>query len=809
MSYLGNIDPKTLFAENVRDDLVPDGTTTLFNLTQEVPGGYESNIFVFRKEHQFIRLLSDVATLTLDDTTQTIECSDENDSVILTRIQVGDFIKISGAVDAGNNKITQVTAVSYADPVTTITVSDALVDETGGTITIDISQDKTWEVLEPETDYIITGTGSNYNKQIQLSEAPDEEDYVYVVHKGNATYNFVPSAKSVGPDQLQENLRDFSIDRFSGDGATTIFELHTEPINSKAIMVTVDGVLLDGDDNMDSSGPFTGDWFLDSSPASGETRPHAPQGKYLTFSVAPSSGAEIRVLFLGFSTISRRASLSAGQVSTVPTASIGATQLANGGVTGAKIANDTIVNEKLVDNTIKGEKILLDNNEDLRGLQSDTVTEQALLKIDASEKTVLQALATIILNVASTDTLDVSASAIKALVADYDLGTSGDKFGDLFLSGDASVDGAVSATGNVTGANITTLTSDVSSLETNLDAINGGRSSYDNLLPAGAVMPYAGASAPTGWLLCNGQAVSRSTYSDLFAICGSTYGGGNGSTTFNVPDMRQRFPLGKADSGEGSTLGGGGGVAVTGTSTSIGHTHGFSHTHDLSASGAAPSHTHGAGTIAVTVLSHSHSLQAHTHDIDHYHFVNPHFHRINSNEFTIKVPGAYAGSVAPSFPSAFTNADSLSNRRFLISDTDGTPYDVVLQSTSYDASKAFTKRWIGADDHDYAKTNLPSSPYSAKDGGADLASPGTANVTTQRAQTYGSNFPPSSFKLNSGTPSTSSTSNVSPGATVSGSTGVPDASSTITSTGSTTSISTSTSDVGSPPYRVLNYIIKV
>lgn len=51
-------------------------------------------------------------------------------------------------------------------------------------------------------------------------------------------------------------------------------------------------------------------------------------------------------------------------------------------------------------------------------------------------------------------------------------------------------------------------------------------------------------TAPTGWLLCNGDAVSRSTYADLFAVIGTTYGSGNGSTTFNVPDFRGRVPAG-------------------------------------------------------------------------------------------------------------------------------------------------------------------------------------------------------------------------------------------------------------------------
>lgn len=76
----------------------------------------------------------------------------------------------------------------------------------------------------------------------------------------------------------------------------------------------------------------------------------------------------------------------------------------------------------------------------------------------------------------------------------------------------------------------------------------------------GTITAYGAATAPTGWLLCDGTAVSRSTYADLFAVIGTTYGVGDGSSTFNVPDLQQRFPLGKAAAGTGATLGETGGA---------------------------------------------------------------------------------------------------------------------------------------------------------------------------------------------------------------------------------------------------------
>jgi len=63
-------------------------------------------------------------------------------------------------------------------------------------------------------------------------------------------------------------------------------------------------------------------------------------------------------------------------------------------------------------------------------------------------------------------------------------------------------------------------------------------------VPTGALTPFAGASAPTGWLLCQGQAVSRSTYASLFTAISTAFGAGDGSTTFNLPDMRARSAIG-------------------------------------------------------------------------------------------------------------------------------------------------------------------------------------------------------------------------------------------------------------------------
>ncbi len=154
------------------------------------------------------------------------------------------------------------------------------------------------------------------------------------------------------------------------------------------------------------------------------------------------------------------------------------------------------------------------------------------------------------------------------------------------------------------------------------------------VMPVGSIIPYGGSTAPTGWLMCDGAEVSRTTYADLFAIFSTTYGNGDGSTTFDLPDCRQKFVLAKAASGTGSTLGGTGGEIDhdhsspahyhgmgTGANLNItssgSHTHSADHDHPSKSSGSSGSHDHS--------LDHNHpsktsgSVGTHTHSMTHNH----------------------------------------------------------------------------------------------------------------------------------------------------------------------------------------------
>lgn len=142
-------------------------------------------------------------------------------------------------------------------------------------------------------------------------------------------------------------------------------------------------------------------------------------------------------------------------------------------------------------------------------------------------------------------------------------------------------------------------------------------------LPAGIITQYAGTTAPTGYLMCQGQAVSRSTYAALFVALGTTYGTGDGSTTFNLPDLQGRVPVGKNGSGTFASL----------------NTKGGAETHTLSTA-EMPSHTH-------TQNAHSHTGYTSTNG-DHGHNIlseygasgEAYFNPYNNRQIQPAQPGA-------------------------------------------------------------------------------------------------------------------------------------------------------------------------
>ena len=86
-------------------------------------------------------------------------------------------------------------------------------------------------------------------------------------------------------------------------------------------------------------------------------------------------------------------------------------------------------------------------------------------------------------------------------------------------------------------------------------------------IPTATIVPWSDSSVPSGFLECNGAAVSRTTYSALFAIIGTTYGAGDGSSTFNVPNLEDNVPVGKSNN---KALGSTGGAETVETTGNVG-----------------------------------------------------------------------------------------------------------------------------------------------------------------------------------------------------------------------------------------------
>lgn len=125
------------------------------------------------------------------------------------------------------------------------------------------------------------------------------------------------------------------------------------------------------------------------------------------------------------------------------------------------------------------------------------------------------------------------------------------------------------------------------------------REALTSLIPAGTMILFGGTSTPSGWFWCDGSAYSRTTYAALFAAIGTTWGVGDGSTTFNVPDLRGRAPIGV---GQGIGL----------TNRTLGSKLG-EESHALTLAENGP-HTHTGGLHTHVGGEHTHTINACYHD---------------------------------------------------------------------------------------------------------------------------------------------------------------------------------------------------
>lgn len=112
-------------------------------------------------------------------------------------------------------------------------------------------------------------------------------------------------------------------------------------------------------------------------------------------------------------------------------------------------------------------------------------------------------------------------------------------------------------------------------------------------LPGEMVM-YGGAVAPTGWLICNGAAVNRNTYAALFAVIGTAFGAGDGTATFNLPNLGGRMPMGQNGTYPRGSSGGVAAPVLTAAQLPA-HTHTINHNHAQATTSTTGNHDHPAG----------------------------------------------------------------------------------------------------------------------------------------------------------------------------------------------------------------------
>jgi len=234
--------------------------------------------------------------------------------------------------------------------------------------------------------------------------------------------------------------------------------------------------------------------------------------------------------------------------------------------------------------------------------------------------------------------------------------------------------------------------------------------------PVGTVSMFAGAAAPTGWLLCQGQTVDYADYPLLAAVFGVSGG------TFTLPDLRQRVPVG---SGTGYTLRSSGGSAtdsITLAETNLpSHTHGVNHSHTIA------DHDH-------TMPNHAHTIPDHSHTIpDHLHSVPEHGHGHNieaaqashnhSGGIVVRTSaGTFGGAASGHGGTAATDAASFT--------TDSKTPDITISGgvSNKPAFNTSDKTGLSTNDKTSLSTNDKSN-YSTNDK-SGLSTNGPATVTS-------------------------------------------------------------------------------
>ena len=191
------------------------------------------------------------------------------------------------------------------------------------------------------------------------------------------------------------------------------------------------------------------------------------------------------------------------------------------------------------------------------------------------------------------------------------IGSGSEALANVAVTG-GTINGAIIGGSSAVAGTFTTLTANATTVTT-LTVLSGG-----GIAPTGSLTMWAGAvaSPPTGWLACNGANVSRTTYSALFAVIGTSFGAGDTSTTFTLPNLLNKFPVGAGDTYALAATGGSANAIVvshthTATVTDPGHTHTIPITSGIGGEGGTPNSltsTNGASTFNETANSNTTSI---------------------------------------------------------------------------------------------------------------------------------------------------------------------------------------------------------
>lgn len=213
---------------------------------------------------------------------------------------------------------------------------------------------------------------------------------------------------------------------------------------------------------------------------------------------------------------------------------------------------------------------------------------------------------------------DIDAEIINRINADSNLHILIDNEETTRITSDSTLQANITSVNTTLDNKITVEKNARIAADSNLQVqINTLTSSLNSAIPSATLLPYLGNfnTVPTGFLLCSGAAVSRTTYATLFSLIGTRYGVGNGTTTFNLPDLRDKTIYGSFPGNLDSVA-----PVIGSNSKTIGITNMPTHDHLVSQN----NHTHTVNTIhehALNIRSHTHSngfTGAHAHSLNPY-----------------------------------------------------------------------------------------------------------------------------------------------------------------------------------------------